>query len=313
MSYVTLLLGFAVLLGAGDLLVRGAVTLAERLGIPAMIIGLTVVACGTSAPELFISIGAALSGSGDIAIGNVVGSNIANILLVLGLPAMIQPIDTREDGIIRSVGFMISISIVFVALCFLAPLRLPHGILLLAIMAYFLWQSVRQARKARRRQHEEIDAIPHPHHPAVTAAFVIGGMVGLPVGAHLAVDSARDIALAWGVSEATIGLTIVALGTSLPEVAASVMAAIRRHAGIAVGNVIGSNIFNLLGVMGVTAAIIPVPVPPSLLQLDVWVMLATAILPLPFVFGESRIGRFAGFAFLIAYAAYIYAAFSSGA
>lgn len=309
-DYVFLILGLVVLVAAGDLLVRGSVSLAERLGIPPLIIGLTIVACGTSAPELFISVGAALEGAGGIAIGNVVGSNIANILLVLGLPALISPIQTREDGITRNTAFMIVVSIVFAALCFVGPLDRPQGVLLLAMLAYFLWNSVHHARRARR---SEPAVGEHPHAWWLIALFIAGGLAGLPLGAHLTVDAARSIALSWGISEAAVGLTIVAVGTSLPEIAASLMAAARGSHGIALGNVVGSNLFNITAVMGVTASITPVDIPPPLLHLDIWVMLATALLLLPFVLGERRIGRVAGLAFLLGYAAYVIAVFSGHA
>lgn len=303
MSYLLLALGFILLVGAGDLLVRGAVALAERLSIPPVIIGLTVVAFGTSAPELFVSVGAVVDGAPAIAVGNAVGSNIANILLVLGLPAMIQAIDTHERGIALNAAFMIAISVIFVALCWLGPLSVPHGAVLIALLGLFIWYSLRNARKARRDAiTDEVGA--RPKSAWLIGGFIAAGLIGLPIAAEVTVEGARQIARSWGVSEAAIGLTVVAVGTSLPEIAASLMAAVRRAHALAVGNVIGSNIFNLAGVMGLTALILPVPVAPGMLNFDLWIMIAAALLLLPFVLGERRIGRFAGLAFILMYAAY---------
>ena len=309
MSYLLLALGFVLLVGAGDLLVRGAAALAERLCIPPVIIGLTVVAFGTSAPELFVSVGAVVDGAPAIAVGNAVGSNIANILLVLGLPAMIQAIDTHERGIALNTAFMIAVSIIFVALCWLGPLSYPHGAVLIALLGLFIWYSVRNARRARRDAVAD-DVGTRPKSAWLIAGFIAAGLIGLPIAAEITVEGARQIAQSWGVSEAAIGLTVVAVGTSLPEIAASLMAAIRREHALAVGNVIGSNIFNLAGVMGLTALILPVPIAPGMLNFDLWIMIAAALLLLPFVLGEHRIGRFAGIAFIAMYAAYTAFVFS---
>ncbi|WP_436638405.1 calcium/sodium antiporter [Microbaculum sp. FT89] len=323
-AYLLLALGLVVLLFAGDLLVRGAVAIAVRLGIPPLIIGLTIVAFGTSAPELVISLDAALSNAPGIALGNVVGSNIANILLVLGLPSIVYATHCDQPGLLRNTVFMLFATAVFIALAFTTPLHLWQGAILITLLIAFLWESGVRARRAANGARAapsptatdpqtaapagdaaaEVPAAPSGK-PLYSTAMVIVGLIGLPLGAHFAVTGAREIALAWGMSDAAVGLTVVAVGTSLPELAATTMAALRRESAIAVGNVIGSNIFNLLSIMGLTALAARVPVSPAILQVDLWVMLASSLAILPFVYWRLRIGRLAGVAFLAVYVAYV--------
>ncbi|MCT8971972.1 calcium/sodium antiporter [Microbaculum marinisediminis] len=321
-AYLLLVLGLVVLLFAGDLLVRGAVAIAVGLGIPPLIIGLTIVAFGTSAPELVISLDAALSNAPGIALGNVVGSNIANILLVLGLPSIVYATHCDQPGLLRNTVFMLFATVVFIALAFTTPLHLWQGAILLTLLIAFLWDSGVRARRAANGARSApaptgdgdgaataevaaaVAAAPSGKR-LVSAAMVIAGLIGLPLGSHFAVTGAREIALAWGMSNAAVGLTVVAIGTSLPELAATMMAALRRESAIAVGNVIGSNIFNLLSIMGLTALAAAVPVAPVILQVDLWVMLASSLAVLPFVYWRLRIGRLAGMAFLAVYVAYV--------
>ncbi|MEJ8572196.1 calcium/sodium antiporter [Microbaculum marinum] len=310
MAYLILIVGLIVLLFAGDLLVRGAVTIAERLGIPSLIIGLTIVALGTSAPEMVVSLDAALSGAPGIAVGNVVGSNIANVLLVLGLPSIVLATRCDEPGLRRNTVFLIVATLVFIALAWTAPLGLWQGLVMIALMAAFLVYSGARARHAMNGP-EDLEAAPVDTAAAggsrrfVPLLFLVVGLLGLPLGAHLTVAGAREIALAFGMSDAAIGLTVVALGTSLPELAATMMAALRRETGIAVGNVIGSNIFNLLAILGVTAVVAPIPLAPAVLKVDLWVMLAASLVIVPFVFGRFSIGRIAGLVFVASYVAYV--------
>jgi cation:H+ antiporter len=304
--------GLALLFFGGDFLVRGAVALAHRLGVSTLVIAITVVAFGTSLPELIVSLNAALQGAPSIAIGNVVGSNIANVLLVLGLPAIIAPL-VSQRSIGRDTAIMIGASLLFVALAFTGEFRWPHGalfvVLLAAFLGYSLWIATRD-KAAAETYEEELDSFESAARSGLLlAGFIIGGLVALVVGSRLLVIGAVNIATALGVSEAVIGLTLVAFGTSLPELVTSLVAVVRRHGDVAIGNVLGSNLFNILGVMGITAIVVPIPVPGQILRFDVWVMLAAAVILLPFVLHWIRLGRAMGLLFLAAYIAYIAAQF----
>ncbi len=294
MVWLTGFLGLAILLLAGDLLVRGAVNVALRVGIPALIVSLTIVAFGTSAPELLISVQAVMEGVPGLALGNVVGSNTANILLVLGLPALISRLHTSGFDTRKSYVTMIGVSLIFVGLCFAGPLTWWHGLILLGLLAVILWDQARDALKHRRElkslRNEEEDN-PEGADPTMPgwqiALFLVLGLAGLPFGAKLFVDSSVEIAEMFGVSDSVIGLTLVALGTSLPELATTIMAAIRRQADVALGNVIGSNMFNILAIMGVTVLVGPVEVARPFLTFDLWVMLGASVLIAPFVFNRN--------------------------
>ena len=322
MMYVYLAGGLVILLVAGDLLVRGAIGIAERFGIPPIIIGLTVVAFGTSAPELVISLKAALHDSPGIAIGNVIGSNIANSLLVLGLPAIIAAAGVSEEGTVRTSLFLLVITLVFIAFCLDGPLMWFDGIVLLALLMFYLVDSVRTVQRhrmrhlSRARELEKLEIIDGiegvPHSPVSTIGFLVIGLIGLPLGARFTVDGAVAIATAWGITESTIGLTLVALGTSLPELAATLMSAFRRAGSIALGNIIGSNIFNLLAIIGTTALVTPIPIPDQIVRVDLWVMLAATLLILPFSLFHLRVTRLIGLLLSAAYATYIYLVFHVG-
>jgi cation:H+ antiporter len=305
------LAGLVLLVFAGDALVRGAVNLALRLGIPALVVGLTVVAFGTSAPELLVSVQAVLKGASGIAMGNVVGSNIANILLVLGIPAVISVIHAGETDTRRSYAIMIAASVLFIALSFLGPITWWHALILLAGLAFMLFDSYRHTRahQAEQRAGDDGAEAVEGADPAMSglriALFLIAGLVGLPIGASLLVDSASEIARTLGISETIIGLTLVAVGTSLPELATSVVAALRRSADVALGNVIGSNIFNLLGIIGVAGLVGPITVEPALLRFDLWVMLGASLLILPVILWRWNITRAGGAALIALYVAYV--------
>lgn len=304
-------LGLVILVVAGDALVRGAVNLSLRLGIPALVVGLTVVAFGTSAPELLVSVQAVLKDQPGIALGNVVGSNIANILLVLGIPAVISVLHAGESDTRRSYVMMLVASVVFIGLLFLGPLTKWHAAVLLAGLAFMLTDSYLHARRhqaevAAAAASEELEGV-DPSMPGwKIAAFLVVGLAGLPFGADLLVDSAVNIARVLGVSETVIGLTLVAVGTSLPELATTVVAALKRETDVALGNVIGSNLFNLLGIIGIAALVGDMAIPESLLTRDLWVMLAAALLIAPVVFFRKSIGRVAGMALLACYGSYLW-------
>jgi len=319
MPWLLAALGLAILLLAGDALVRGAVNLSLRLGIPALIVSLTIVAFGTSAPELLISVKAVVNGVPGIALGNVVGSNTANILLVLGLPALLKGLATGACDTRHNYVFMLGVSLVFIALCFTAPLTALHGSVLLVLLAVMLWDQVRRARAHQNgsaRHALPVDALAtddpedlegrDPEMPRwQVGMYLVLGLVGLPLGAEMLINGGVEIARAFGLSEAVIGLTLIALGTSLPELATTAMAAYRDRAEVALGNVLGSNMFNLLAIIGVTCLVGNVPVGEEFLRLDLWVMLGASLLIAPFVFLRMNITRPWGALLTVLYLGYV--------
>ncbi len=303
MDWVILLGGLVGLLFGGEALVRGSVGIARRLAIAPLLIGLTVVGFGTSTPELLVSVDAALRGVPDIAIGNIVGSNIANILLIVGLSALVWPIRVLGGTLRRDTGVMMAAALVLIPVFWLGAIgRLSGAVLVAGLIAYLVWAYLRPgAGKA------EDD--PSPMVPLwQSALWVAVGLVALMLGARLLVDGAVSIARGYGVSEAFIGLTIVAVGTSLPELATSLIAALRRQSEIAIGNIVGSNIFNVLGILGVTAVIAPIPVAPRFLTFDLPVMIAVSLVLTSLLLTRPLIGRGVGVALLAGYAAYVWAA-----
>ena len=313
MDAILLTLGLVILVGAGDALVRGAVALSLQFGIPAFIISVTVVAIGTSVPELLISVQAALADAPGIALGNVVGSNIANVLLVLGIPALIVPIAGCGPAAHRNLYLMLGATVLFSGFILGGTLFRWAGLVLVSVALFLVWDSVRMARAARAgRNREALDELAELEDADPNMAtwkvllLIAAGIVGLPIGAHFLIDGARAIARDFGISEAAIGLTVVAVGTSLPELATTVMAALRRHADVAIGNVIGSNIFNITAVIGAAALAAPLAVPVEIASRDLWVMIGASLVLTPFVLGCRRIGRPVGAVFLLLYGVYIY-------
>ena len=310
-DYLWVALGLLILLLAGDALVRGAVNLALRLGIPALVVSLTIVAFGTSAPELLISVSAILDGVPGLAMGNVVGSNTANVLLVLGLPAMIAGLHTSAHDTRSSYVQMMVATVLFVALALIGPFTWVSGLILLAVLALMLAQTLHRARKDRAASRpadddaEPVEGADPDMRGWKIAVYLIVGLIGLPLGAELLVSSATNIARTWGVSEAVIGLTLVAIGTSLPELATTVMAALRRQADVALGNVIGSNMFNLLAIIGLSSLVGQIPVDPQILRLDMWVMVGSSALLGWFVLAGRDITRVWGVALAALYAGYL--------
>lgn len=288
-------LGLIILVLAGDLLVRGAVNLSLRLGIPALLVSLTIVALGTSAPELLIAVRAVMENAPGIAIGNVIGSNTANVLLVLGLPALFKGLNTSQCDTRKSYSQMLAATLLFVIVMFLAPINSMHAVALLglyfAIMVYTIYQA-----KCQRQSKAALasDADIYDDGGMATwriALLIIAGLIGLPLGADLLVDAATNIARAYSISETVIGLTLVAVGTSLPELATTISAAFRRQADVAIGNVIGSNIANLLAITGTAALFGSIPVTQQVLHFDLWVMVAASLMLLPFVYFKMDISR----------------------
>lgn len=311
MSPLQLLLfvvGLVLLVAGAEVLVKGASRLAVGFRISPLVIGLTVVAFGTSAPEMAVSAGAALSGQGDIALGNVLGSNIFNVLFILGLSALIAPLVVSRQLIRLDVPLMICASLLVMLLSVNGLLGRLEGLLLMAlIVAYtvFLVVSSRNASRAASEA-EELDVPTTAGSVPLNLLFVVGGLVMLVLGARWLVDGAVAMAASLGISERVIGLTIVAAGTSLPEVATSVIASLRGHRDIAVGNVVGSNLFNLLAVLGLASFLAPqgIAVSAEVLRFDMLIMLAVAIACLPIFFSGLRINRWEGLLFLGYYVIY---------
>lgn len=307
-----LVIGLVLLLGGAEFLVKGAASLATRLGVSPFLIGLTLVGFGTSAPELVASLEGAVRGYPGIAVGNVVGSNIANILLILGIAGLIFPLTCDRGALRRDGGMMLAAAAAMVAVCVYGALSREVGLGFLVLLAVYLVYTCRADRKGQDGGGE--------HHAAkadfltetgpstsltVEIVMAVGGFVALVVGASLLVDSAVEIATRLGVSDSVIGLTLVAVGTSLPEIATSVLAAFRRQAGIAIGNVVGSNIFNVFGIAGVVAVVKPIPVPADIASFDIWIMAAASVVFLAFAWTGARIGRGEALLFLVGYGAYV--------
>lgn len=311
-SALLLLLGIVILIISGDWMVRGAAALARHWGIPALIVGLTIVAFGTSAPELFVSIQAVLNGTSELAAGNVIGSNIANVLLALGAPALIMAIPTNMPGVGRNALVAMFATALFIGLALIhTPLEIWQGAILFAgILIYLIWM-FRLAKSGVEdpilNEMTEIDEGEDglPTKVWVSSLLMVVGFAGLAIGGSLIVEHASIIASGFGVSETIIGLTIVAIGTSLPEVATVIIAAYRGQTEVAIGNVLGSNVFNLFAVAGAAALTGPVVIEKQLLIFDIWVMLAAMIALFVIILTRMPIGKKTGIMFLGGYALYL--------
>lgn len=303
--------GLVGLLIGGELVVRGAVATATRLGISPLIIGLTIVAFGTSAPEIVTSVQAAIAGAPALAIGNIVGSNIANVFLVLGLCAVVRPMIVHRTGFRRDALAVVIATIVGTVLLFIGYLDRATGVILVILLIGYLVFAYKQERRkgraaaAEAAKNGELEEEPITSNIWLNLLITLGGLFLIIGGAHMLVQGAVGIARLAGLSEATIGATVVAVGTSLPEIVTSMMAALRGQSGVAIGNVMGSNLFNIVGVLGITALAIPFEVPPEVLTLDIWVM-AAATLALWFLSTQrNRISRIEGGILLACYVAFI--------
>lgn len=295
------ILGLVLLFAGGEALVRGAVWLARRMGLPPIVIGLTVVGFGTSTPELLVSLEAALQGAVDIAVGNVVGSNTANILLVLGISALIFPMATNIRGLRRDSSVMVLAASAMVGLGVLGIVGRTLGAIMLALLAAYIFYAITSGRR---------DYVPgETNTDQITAwkavAMLSAGLALLIIGADTLISSSTEIARLLGVSERVIGLTIVAVGTSLPELATSAIAAFRRNSEIAIGNIVGSNIFNVLGILGVTAVVRPLPISHQMAALDIPIMFVASVALVAIVFLANRLTRTVAAMLLTAYAVYV--------
>jgi cation:H+ antiporter len=308
-QYLLLILGFVILLGSGSLLVRAGVSIANKLKISPLVSGLTVVALGTSAPELFVSLGAALNGSPDIAIGNVVGSNISNIALVLGVTAMILPLPVIKKTVRFDWFVMFGASLLFLLFAFTdSQIMWWEGLIMLSILVWYISYSIYNSRKLVFEVDSETQ---YNYSWSISIALMAVASIGLYFGANLLVENAQTIARAMGVSERVIGVTIIALGTSLPELATSVIAAFKKELDISVGNILGSNIFNILGVLGVTSLVKKISIDPSILNFDIHVMifLAFSLLILLLIPARYILQRWNGLILFILYLTYVLSVF----
>ena len=311
-SVVALLGGFSLLFGGGELLVRGSVAMGLHLRISTLLISMVIVGFGTSMPERLVCVQAALDHLPDIALGAVIGSNIANILLILGIAALVRPLDTASPIIRRDTLAVLAASAIFCALTFLDEIDRLAGAGMLLLLTAYLWWCYWQERQGSwwaKKDHgkEAAAAFDSAKIPMWRAfLYVFGGLILLAAGAHWLVSGAVDIAYAFGISEAVIGLSLIALGTSLPELITGVVASIHRHSDVVIGNVLGSNLFNIMATIGIVALVTPVPLTGAIVTRDVWIMLAVAALLLPvMLLGKRHISRLEGAGFLVLYMAYM--------
>jgi len=318
------LAGLVLLVLGGDLLVRGAVKAATRLGVSPLVIGLTLVGFGTSTPELVTSVQASLAGAPGIAIGNIVGSNIANILLILGIAALIAPIAVQARALRRDGAVALAVAVAFAALAFVWPLDRVVGAVFVAGLALYIWTAFRQETSAapataghgalydKALATEGVDDALAPDTAERGGSLLwplllaLAGLVLVVAGGWLLVEGATELARAFGISETVIGLTVVAVGTSLPELVTSVVAALRRQADVAFGNIIGSNIYNVLGIGGVTGLVAPVTIPTEIATFDLPVMVGVTALMLVFAYTARKIARWEGAVLLAGYGVYLW-------
>ena len=300
--------GLVLLFFGGELLLRGAVAVALRFGLSPMLIGLTIVAFATSMPELLVTITAGLEGFTDVGIGNVVGSNVANILLILGVAAILKPIKSKPRLILRDTIAMVLASAVFIVYALLGEVGLLQGVAMLAILTIYLVLSYRLERQ-RGASSDEGDLLEdvgkRPYSLPMAGVLMAIGLAGLCLGSQFLIEGAVDLAKAAGVSDTVIGLTLVAVGTSLPELATAIVAGMRGHSDVALGNVLGSNIMNILLIVGILAIITPFHVATEVLNVDMWIMGAVSLLLLPVLIIGKGINRLGGGFFLLLYAGFI--------
>lgn len=320
--WLPLLGGLVLLITGGDLLVRGAVKVAGRLGVSPLVIGLTLVSFGTSTPELVTSVQAALVGAPGIAFGNIVGSNIANVLLIVGASAIFCPISVTSLALRRDGMVMVAVVIIFALLAAVMPMERWLGISFILVLATYIYVAIRQERrmptasdhgavydKSFALQAADPATTPLAERTGLIAApllTAVGGLSLVVLGGTLLVDGAVTLAQSFGVSETVIGLTIVAFGTSLPELVTSVLAAIRRQGDVAFGNIVGSSIYNILGICGATAAIAPGAVPAEIVEFDNLVMIGVSLLLVAFAWTGLKITRWEGAVLLLGYIAYVF-------
>jgi cation:H+ antiporter len=311
MDYIFIILGLIALVGGGEILVRGATSIALKFKITPFVVGMTVVAFGTSAPELLVSLSAALDGSPDISIGNVVGSNIANIALVLGATALVYPIRVSKTSLSVDWTMLMLASLLFYFFILNLKLEWYEGIIFVSILATFTIWMIRKSRKAGLNKADEVsndldEEGMKEMNIWISFLLIAGGCLALVIGADWLVDGAKNIARSYDVSESVISLSMIAIGTSLPELATSIVAAFKKQTDIAIGNILGSNLFNILSILGITAIVKEINVNELILQSDIFWMLGLSAILLPMMLLRRDIDRVEGSLLLIAYAAYMY-------
>lgn len=307
MEYVLLIGGLITLIVSGELLVRGAVGVALKFNLPTLVIGMTIVSFGTSAPELLVSLKAALEGHPELSIGNVVGSNVANIALVLGLTTIILPITVKRTTSRVDWPIMMFATILFYIFSLNNNLEWYEGLFFVMALAGFNYYMFWKARKDNENEELDMDVEQVKKSNIFLNIFlIVAGSVGLAFGANWLLDGAVEIASGFGVSEHIIGVTIVAFGTSVPELITSIVAAVKKHSDISVGNLIGSNIFNIFGVLGITSLVKEVPVTDHVLNADAYWLLGISFMVFPLMIIGHKIDRLRGFMLFAAYSVYIY-------
>ena len=309
MMYVMTIAGFILLFGGGEFLVRGAVAISNRLGISPLLVGMTVVAFCTSAPELLVSVRSALAGNPDIAVGNVVGSNIANIMLILGISALIKPVAVHKGDVRNDTFLMVAGAVTILGLGFYGNVDRWMGIVMVAVLVTYIVIQYRREMAtgaADTDWHvEEVAEFESSMGLWAAIGAIAGGLAGLVVGAELLIGGATQIAALLGVPDAVVGLTIVALGTSLPELATSVIAARRGHSDVAVGNVVGSNTFNVFAILGTTAVVSPIAISAQMARFDIPVALGISVFAAVVLLVWGRFGRVLGASMIAGYVAYV--------
>lgn len=305
-------IGLLFLFVGGEALVRGSVTLSKRLGVSTLLIGVVVVGFGTSAPELLVSIKAALQDQPDIALGNVVGSNIANILLILGIAGILSPIACSEKGVKRDAIVVVAASLFLFILGYFGQISRPLGSAMVLLLAGYLFYSYRQEKQLKRKSsdiktyHEvEPKDLELPMGLPLSLGLSVFGIALLAFGADYLVDGASNIAKRYGVSEATIGLSIVAIGTSLPEIATAISASLKKESDVIIGNVLGSNLFNILSILGITSVIHPLEIAKSFFTFDIPLALIVSVTLVALIYIRKEVSRISGILFLVFYISYI--------
>ena len=312
MEFVLIVAGLVILVFGGDYLVKGASGIALRFKVPPMLVGMTVVALGTSAPELVVTVQAALSGKPDIAIGNVVGSNIANVALILGITVIIFPIAIKKDSLKFDWVVMMIASLLFYVFALDGAISRLDGIIFLLGLIFFIGFSIfRVRRKNRKEGVPPVETQKKSQRLIFSIVFILIGIAGLIFGARWFLEGAEAVARDFGVSDRVIAISLVAFGTSVPELAASVIAAFKKEQDISLGNIIGSNLFNILAILGITSMISPISVSPEIMDDDIYWMLATSFIILPLGIIRFRLSRWQGFILLGSYITFMYILLSS--
>lgn len=302
-ALILILIGFVVLMLGANFTVKGAVALANKLNVPAMIIGLTIVAFGTSLPEFVVSIRAVMEDAGGIVIGNVVGANIANVMLILGFTAMVCPFRCNVAAIARDYKFLMGVTILFMLLAWGGEITPPEGVLLLSLLLIYLGYNYRNSKLDESEFESSGDDVEHGW--LMILFFLIAGIYGVRYGSDWLIEGAVDVAEQCGISHEIIGLTMIAFGTSLPELATAVMASLKGHADVAIGNIIGSNIMNILLITGFTALSGGIDVPHQFVTFDMWVMFLASGSILPMVYRSHRVSRLDGLTYFFGYVVYM--------